>query len=162
MNAKTGYHFVGDKLRDGQPVPPDGVWLVHEGPIKMCKSGLHLSRKPFDALQYAPGATLCRVLYGGEVIEDEDKVVCTRRKIIARFDATELLRTFARSEALSVIHLWNAPDVVVRYLKTGDQSLRAAARDAAWDAARSVIESDFNAQLEAMVNEGHEAQEDKE
>ena len=35
------YHFVGSTLRDGRPVPPDGEWLVHDGPVEMCASGLH-------------------------------------------------------------------------------------------------------------------------
>ena len=53
--AIRAYHFVGDELRDGRPVPPVGEWLVHDGPVKMCESGLHASRHPFDALMYAPG-----------------------------------------------------------------------------------------------------------
>ncbi len=53
------YHFVGDTLRDGRPVPLDGEWLVHEGPAVMCESGLHASRHPYDALRYAPGNVLC-------------------------------------------------------------------------------------------------------
>lgn len=32
------YHFVGDTLRDGRPVPPDGEWLRHIGPIHMCEA----------------------------------------------------------------------------------------------------------------------------
>ena len=47
--------------------------------------------------------------------------------------------TLTRRYALAVIHLWDAPDVVRRYLETGDESIRdaarAAARDAAWAAA---------------------------
>lgn len=34
------YHFVGTTLRDGRPVPPDGVWLEHDGPIAIRESGL--------------------------------------------------------------------------------------------------------------------------
>ena len=132
------YHFVGDKLRDGRNIPANGVWLEHTGVVKLCESGLHASRKPWDALQYAPGAVLCKVECQDIVTEDGYKLVCGRRKIIARFEATELMRTFARSEALRVVPLWNAPDVVVKYLKTGDESLRVAARrDAAWAAARA-------------------------
>ena len=41
--------------------------------------------------------------------------------------------------ALDVIHLWGAPDVVVRYLKTGDESIRSAALDAARTAARTAV-----------------------
>ena len=131
------FHFVGKTLRDGGPVPPDGEWLLYEGELVMCESGLHASKDPFDALQFAPGETLCLVECDGQIIEGDDKLVCSQRKIIARMDATELLRYFARMQALSVIHLWDAPDVVLDYLMTGDESLRAAARDAAWYAARA-------------------------
>ena len=135
------WHFVGDKLRDGRPVPADGVWLEHSGKLILCEEGLHFSRQPFDALQYAPGPILCLVEIGGEIVENkgDNKGICSRRKIIARMDAAELLRYFARMEALSVIHLnedlFNS-EVVCDYLMTGDESLRDAAWAAAGDAAR--------------------------
>lgn len=50
------WHFVGETLRDGRPVPPDGEWLTHDGVCVLCESGLHASRDPFDALYHAPGA----------------------------------------------------------------------------------------------------------
>jgi hypothetical protein len=131
------WHFVGDRLRDGRPVPQDGVWLVHEGNIHMCNSGLHASRDPWDALHYAPGAMLCRVHCDDVAAEDNDMLVCRRRRIVARADATDALQYFARMQALSVVHLWDAPDVVLDYLMTGDLNIRAAASDAAWDAARA-------------------------
>jgi hypothetical protein len=127
------WHFVGQTLRDGSPIPKDGKWLEYGGRLEMCSTGLHASRQPFDALQYAPGATLCLVDCSGEIIESDDKLVCSRRRIVARMDATEMLRYFARMQAASVVHLWDAPDVVIDYLMTGDESLR----DAAWDAARA-------------------------
>src|SRR5574337_381561 len=96
VNPILAWHFVGDKLRDGSPVPDDGVWLEHGGPLIMCESGLHASRDPFDALRYAPGPILCRVECGGIVFEEKDKLVCSQRRIIARKDATEGLRYFAR------------------------------------------------------------------
>ena len=148
------WHFVGATLRDGSPIPADGKWLEFKGPLEMCHSGLHASRNPFDALQYAPGATLCLVAVEGigEEQEQADKLVCSRRKIIARMDATELLRYFARMQALSVSSLWadsdDPKDVVLAWLLTGDDAAWdaalaaardaswAAARDAAWDAAR--------------------------
>jgi len=133
------YHFCGDKLRDGRPIPPDGEWLVHDGPVMICETGLHASLHPFDALTYTPGATLCMVECEDIVDEHDDKFVCRRRKIIARFDATDMLWEMSRWCALQVIHLWDAPDVVRQYLETGDESLWAAAwaaaRDAAWAAA---------------------------
>ena len=129
------WHFVGETLRDGRPIPPDGEWLTHEGSVVMCESGLHASRHPFDALKYAPGETLCLVECDEIVSEDEDKFVCRRRRIVARIDATDMLRYYARKCALSVAHLWDAPPVVREYLETGDESKRAAARAAAWAAA---------------------------
>ena len=125
------YHFTGDTLRDGRPVPAIGEWLVHEGPIKLCASGLHASRHPFDALTYAPGARLHRVELRGIEGEEADKVVARERRIIASIDAADLLRAFARQCALDVVELWDAPDVVRTYLLTGDETIRAAARAAA-------------------------------
>ena len=128
------WHFVGEKLRDGRPVPADGVKLRHTGPVVICESGLHASLHPFDALKYAPGDTLCLVECGGIVAHQDDKFVCTERTIIARMDAEPLLRYFARQQAISVVHLWDAPQVVLDYLM-GDDAARDAARGAAWGAA---------------------------
>lgn len=142
--AILAWHFVGDTLRDGRPIPADGEVLRHDGWMRMCASGLHASLRLIDALQYAPGGTLCRVECAGDIEMDGDKLVCRERTILWRIDAEPMLRAFARWCALRVIHLWDAPDVVIRYLRTGDESIRAAAwraawdvaRDAAWDAAR--------------------------
>ena len=131
----NAYHFVGATLRDGSPIPADGEWLIHEGPVVICETGLHASLHPFDALQYAPGATLCMVECEDIVTKQPDKFVCRRRRIVKRIDATELLWKASRQYALSVIHLWDAPEVVREYLETGDESKRAAARAAAWAAA---------------------------
>ena len=129
------YHFIkGNKLRDGSTAPPDGVWLEHHGTLEMCAYGLHASQHVADAVRYAPGTTLCLVELGGEMDATDDKVVASRRKIIARFDATELLRHDARQSALMVAHLWKMPDVVREYLNTGNESLRFDAKSAAYAA----------------------------
>jgi hypothetical protein len=132
------YHFTGPTLRDGAPVPADGVWLEHAGPVVMCESGLHASRDPFDALQYAPGGTLCLVDVDGDVSEQSGKLAGRRRRIVARIDADALLWQFARQCATNVLHLWDAPDVVRAYLQTGNEEIRAAAQDAARCAASSI------------------------
>lgn len=108
---------------------------VHKGPLRLCESGLHASIDIMDALRYAPGPILCRVRCAGEIIYGADKLVCTRRTPVEVIDATDTLRRFARLCALDVIGQWDAPDVVVRYLKTGNESLRDAAWNAAWGAA---------------------------
>ena len=132
----TGWHFVGAKLRDGRPVPPDGNWLKHDGELVMCDSGLHYSRRLIDALGYAPGSTICRVeVHGWEY--NGDKGVAMSRRILWRVDGEDLLRRFARLCALDVIHLWDAPEIVARYLKTGDESIRAASGAASWVASRA-------------------------
>ncbi len=134
------WHFVGKTLRDGSHIPADGVTLVHKGPLVCCESGFHASLHPFDALKYAPGETLCLVDSTGQTIQQDDKLVSRERTIIARIDATDMLRYFARQQALSVVHLWKAPQIVLDYL-AGDDSKRAAAREAAreaaWAAARA-------------------------
>jgi hypothetical protein len=135
MKTVKAYHFVGKTLRDGRPIPKNGVWLKHTGKAVMCESGLHASLHPFDALQYAPGNTLCKVELRGIVDKESDKLVAMERRIVARIDAEPLLREFSRACALDYIHLWDAPQVVIDYLKTGDPSLRVAADAAAGAAA---------------------------
>jgi len=103
--------------------------------LELCKYGLHASIKPLDALRYAPGPIVCRVQCSGKVIEDSDKLVCSRRKTLWMYDATPVLRSFARWCALQVVHLWDCPPVTLEYLKTGREGIRVAARAAAWAAA---------------------------
>jgi hypothetical protein len=139
-NVKIYYHFTGKTLRNGDPIPKIGEWLIHDGLIEMCSSGLHASPTAWAALQYAPGELLHKVeLDGIAETHEGDKAVASKRRIVATIDATDIMRRFARTVALGVIHLWNPPAVVVEYLNTGDESNRAAAwaaaRDAAWDAA---------------------------
>ena len=66
-------------------------------------------------------------------ISADDRLwVVLRKEILS--EAT--LYEFARWCALQVIHLWDAPGVVRKYL-TGDETLRVAAWDAAQDASRA-------------------------
>lgn len=138
--SELAWHFVGDALRDGRPVPPDGEWLEHEGEVVLCEAGLHASVDVWDALTYAPGPVLCRVEVDGVIVRGDDKLAASRRRILRRVDMTDALRTYARDEARRVMHLWDPPDVVREYLETGQEDIRvvarSAARDAAWHAAR--------------------------
>ena len=140
MKTTYAWHFTGPTLRDGSPIPPIGETLKYNGPIVPCESGLHFSLEPFDALQHAPGPYLHLVRIDGEYLtHSNDKGVADNRTIIASLDVGELLGYFARMQALSMVHLWNAPDLVLDFLMTGDSSIStaaiAAARDAAWAAA---------------------------
>ena len=147
--SRVAYHFVGPTLRDGRPVPVDGEWLEHVGPLALCESDYHASLHPFDALQYAPGGTLCLVELDGEIVTGTDKVVASRRRIVKRIDAEPLMRAFARWCALQVIELWDAPEVVRQYLTTGDESLRDAAWAAAWAVARDAQRERFASMVAA-------------
>ena len=148
MNKIRAWHFCsGWKLRDGQPLEV-GKTYTHKGPLKMCASGLHASRKILDALRYAPGNTCCEVELWGDVVEDNDKLVARNRKVIAAIDATTILHEFACDCAVAALLLaevedqwcWNAIEAKWAWLR-GDidaQELAAAgnvARDTAWDAA---------------------------
>jgi hypothetical protein len=125
------YHFAGDKLRDGRPVPADGEWLEHDGPVAICESGLHASEHPFDALYYAPGFTLCLVKLENIVDRRKDKCVGRRRKILKRINAKSLVLKFARDCANDVLHLWDAPAVVRKFLQTGNNAAATATAYAA-------------------------------
>lgn len=132
-NKVLAWHFVSATLRDGRPIPPDNVPLHQDGPIVLCKNGLHGSERLIDAMKYVPGYTLCRTEHGGKILSSYDKLASSVRTILWRIDATEVLRAFARRCALDVAHLWDMPEVVRRYLETGDGALwkeaRAAARE---------------------------------
>ena len=106
-----------------------------EGEIKLCSRGLHASINVLDALSYAPGLILYRVELSGTVLHGDDKLCASHRKYLAQIDATDIVLKFARDCAKDVLHLWNAPEVVVQFLETGDVSLARAASDAARAAA---------------------------
>ena len=169
-----GWHFTkGLFLRDGRRLPAVGETLRHDGPLVPCESGLHFSERAIDALQYAPGAMCHRVEGSGEMLPHGGDKWCAReRTILWSIDATEVLHTSGRAEALRVSHLREAPPVVLEYLRTGNPAIRAAAFaaawasaraaafaaawDAAWDAARDAAWSAQNERLEAMLIAAHE------
>ena len=117
-----------------------GATLTVRGVIVPCANGLHAAAHVFDALSYAPGSTLYRVRLGGVIRahgQPVDKYAASKRTYLGRINAEVLLRQFARACALRAVerHWPGVPQVVVDYLRTGDESKRAAAKDAARDAA---------------------------
>lgn len=134
-----------------------GQTLKIKPPIELCSRGYHASVRPIDALQFAPGAIICRVKLHGTVIEDTDKAVATRRTCLWMADATRTLHEFAiwaaeqaldlirksgqtvdpRSEmALQVKRLWLDGKATDQELDAAWDAARTAARTAAWDSAR--------------------------
>lgn len=143
MKKLTGWHLCAtDRLLgygDNRLIVPGETLSVDCRP-KLCSAGLHASERPIDAISYARGPILCAVELHGDITYDDDKACATSRHTLWMADATDVLRYFARWCALDVAHLWEAPQTVVDFLKTGDESKRAAAWNAArnttWDAAR--------------------------
>ena len=131
-----GWHFLyaGSRLRTGEEAPEDGVWLTTDK-ARICESGLHGSKHPFDALKYAPGPILCLCEFGEIKGDHGDKFVGRSRRIIERMEATEMLMYFARMQSLSVVHSFAAPSFVRDYIMTGED--RSAAEAAAWSVAKS-------------------------
>jgi hypothetical protein len=112
------------------------------GEPKLCERGLHGSVRILDALQYAPGPMVYRVELSGTMDIGDDKIAATNRKYLSGgIDISDVLREFVRKQALSVAHLWDMPEVTKKYLETGNESIRFAARSAAiaaaWDASSS-------------------------
>jgi len=99
-------------------------------PINLCRWGLHLSINALDALVYAKGTIVWRVKAGGEIVRDDNKLVCSERTYIAGgTNVTDTLERFAQLCALDVVHLWDAPKVLVQYLRTGNKVLQKDALD---------------------------------
>jgi len=156
-----GWHFCA--MRDGKPILRDetpleiGRTYEHRGPLVMCEAGFHSSGRVIDALRYAPGDYLCRVLASNDVA-DTDKHVSRYRVALVGYVATATLHLFsariaycallAEREAGREPHpdLWRAVAIKVSWCRgeATDDDLRAAesaARSAAESAARSAAES---------------------
>jgi len=150
-----GWHFtpLDRRLRygDGREVIPGETLTVDVQPI-LCEAGLHQSPTVLDALRWAPGPYLWRTSMECVVARDSDKECGWDRTALWGFDATEVLQRFARLCALDVVHLWDAPEVVVRYLRTGDEEISAAATTYAAYAAADAAAADAAAYAAAAHN----------
>ena len=102
QKSVLAWHFLPDdgltsykprqKVEVGKPLTFDGKPLL-------CRQGYHASRRAIDALQYAPGALVCRVRLSGTIVEGDDKLVATERTVLWMADATRVLHLFACDEA---------------------------------------------------------------
>ena len=129
------------------PVEPGQVLRV-EGPLELCRRGLHASIRPLDALRYAPGSIVCRVEMGGDIIHGDDKLCASERKTLWVADATNALHEFAclcaerellrrrRAGREPDKRCWAAIEAKRAWLRGEiDDKALAAAWAAAWDAA---------------------------
>ena len=124
------FHFINANMQlgygDNRKIIVGETLTVDCEPV-LCKSGLHASERALDALYYANSSIVTIVELGGKIVHGEDKSVGTERTVLAIADIEEELKLFARQCALDVIHLWNPEQIVIDYLHTGDESLRASA-----------------------------------
>ena len=154
MKTVKAWHFLESKGHlsngDSRKVRP-GRWLVHHGDLVLCVSGLHASVMVLDALKYALGSVVCRVECSGEITHSTDKLVCTRRRILWWVDSRTVLRQFACKCALDVIGMWDPPDVVTRYLRSMDESLRRDADKAVVWAVSSAARGNARAAAKAAA-----------
>jgi hypothetical protein len=134
-NSMKGWYFSNSDKRlshgDGRIIKIGRTHKV-DGEIEMYKNGLHASQDILDAVAYAQGSIIWRVELSGTIIKGFDKIVASKRTYLSGgIDISETLHKFARMCALDVVHLWDAPDVVKEYLRTGNESLRSAANSTA-------------------------------
>ncbi|MCK9358138.1 MAG: hypothetical protein M0R22_13505 [Dehalococcoidia bacterium] len=152
------WHFLpaNRRIRWGKWKDPvrTGVVYVHRGAVEICNTGLHASIQAIDALEYAPGPVACLVECWGDVQQHDDKLVCSRRKVLAMADCTRVLHLFACDEAERALALVSSPDArsveairIKRLWVDGgatDAELaaaEAAAEAAAWAAAEAAAEA---------------------
>ena len=114
MNTDTkilAWHWVKDDatLRDGTPLEVGKTYTM-DGEPELCSRGFHASEKILDALEYAPGSLLCRVEVGGTVIQGNDKLVGTERRVLWLLDCSNLLHEFACRCAEDALKLVENPD----------------------------------------------------
>ena len=124
-----------------------GQTLVKRGPLELCERGLHASIKPLDAIYYAPGNVVCRVECSGDVIQGEDKLVCSRRRVLWVVDAERTLHEFAiwcakqtlrsnsdlRSiEAVRVKRLWLDGEATGEELKEASEAAKRTIWESCW------------------------------
>ena len=155
--AIKAWHFVRDDKRIDNDTHHHGrARIVRTGlvlrvppPIVLCERGLHGSERIIDALQYAPGALICRTSHWGEVVRHDDKLASEYRRVEWMLDGTTVLREFACDIAESALlaeraagrepdrRSWEAIRVTRAWMRgVCDSATWGAASAAAWAAAR--------------------------
>lgn len=136
------WHFVRSdrKLRyaDDRSVKVGETLAVDPNKLKLCSYGLHASENILDALYYASGLNerhpiisrdcviLCRVELSGRILKSTDKLCASERRVVWMKDVSKEVREWSKWCASEVKHLWDPPEVVLRFLETGENANGAA------------------------------------
>lgn len=167
------WHFLADDGRMGfgrrVTVEVGKTYRLRSTPV-LCERGYHAAERAIDALQYAPGALVCRVTLGGLIAVGDDKVCAQQRTVHWMTDATRTLHEFAawaaewildrleakghaidpRSRAAILAkRRWLAGEIADDELAAAWAAARDAARDAAGAAARAAAGAAAWAELNA-------------
>ena len=133
------WHYVKNDYctNNGNVKVYPGLVLTHDGPMLMCRSGLHASIRALDALKYARGSIVCRVRCSRDIVMGTDKIMCRRRVVSWTLDAANTLHEFAchlaqkalRSSGVTSDRAWNAIRVKRDWLagEATDRQLAATA-----------------------------------
>jgi len=170
MKRIKAWHFIKEdyRLRYSNQEVKAGDTVTVNGPVKLCEHGLHASRRVIDALRYAPGPIVCRVVMSGDIIEGDHKLVASERYIEWTLDVTWILHEFAcwcAEQALKQANVkdtrcWNAIATKRKWLdhEATDHEFAAAwaaaggvAMAAAWDASWDAAGDTQNRKLTRML-----------
>jgi hypothetical protein len=93
MARKRGWHFLNEDLQahNGTEGPwSDGEVRELDVELAMCQRGYHASPRLIDALGYCFPAkpVLTRVELSGTIVDDTDKSVATRRRLLWHHSGT--------------------------------------------------------------------------
>lgn len=88
-NALFAWYAVNPSWKSwsrGVPIPRDGGIMHVDGPLELCRHGLHASKHPLDALSHVlywnTNHLLARVRMWGDVVEGDNKLCATYRQIL--------------------------------------------------------------------------------
>jgi hypothetical protein len=103
------WHLIGNRRKlshNGGPAKQAPGVEKHLGlHVSLCNYGLHASRKLEDASRYHKGPYLRRVQCSGYVVESDDKLVCTERKILYTINIEDILNNVLFMEVDRLIKL---------------------------------------------------------
>ena len=158
------WHFLREDKKlgynDNRLVRVGHTFKCDPDKIEMCSYGFHASRNILDALAYSPGPIICRVELGGKIIRGDDKCVASERTATSIVDATDILHEFACWCAERAMSRLRNPDPrSIAAINAKRKWMRgeitdaelAAARDAAWGAARDAARRSQSRKLTNMV-----------
>lgn len=129
------WHFAMPGVRPGDDL---GTFPTEMSNIEG-KYEVYAGRRLLDALGHAIGPVVCRVRRSGKHLQ-----------CLWTANADAVLWRFARRCALDVVDLWDAPDSVVRYLRTGRDPLRETAVAAAMEVVSREVKNSPGPKSEAL------------